>query len=63
MPTHSRVRRLSLIASLLAPVLGLTACSGAQSPGSASAGSAAADSSAGADTRPSAAVVTDYIHA
>ncbi|MEU0945202.1 ABC transporter substrate-binding protein [Streptomyces canus] len=60
MPTHPRVRRLGLIASLMAPVLGLTACGGSQSPGSASTGAGAAASSAAADSRPSAARVTDY---
>ncbi|KOV58253.1 lipoprotein [Streptomyces sp. NRRL WC-3618] len=59
MPTIPRARGLSLVASVVAPLLGVTACS-VSATNTSSSGSTGPAAVASTDTRPSAAVVTDY---
>ncbi|WP_405773111.1 ABC transporter substrate-binding protein [Streptomyces sp. NBC_01538] len=59
MSTIPRARGLSLLALVVAPLLGVTAC-GVWGTNASASGSNGPDAAASPDTRPSAAVVTDY---
>jgi branched-chain amino acid transport system substrate-binding protein len=61
MPATSRPRRLVLVSAVTTSLLGISACGGASTPASTSTAGSQAASSSAADSRPSSAVVTDYL--
>ena len=60
MPATPRSRRLALVSAVTTSLLGISACGGSSTPASTSTAGSQASSSA-ADSRPSSAVVTDYL--